>query len=179
MIDRKAREVEINIPGLKNGEHSVQEEVNDAVCERFGGLLVEKGKGVCHLDVKKTDTMMQMYFTVEVNVELTCDRSLEPFEHLIDSPHELMVKFGEEDKELSEDLMIVSRDTQTFDTAPYIFEFIGLNIPMKKLHPKYDEVESPDLIFQTETETENQEDITDPRWEALKKLKQDKKDGTS
>jgi uncharacterized metal-binding protein YceD (DUF177 family) len=41
---------------------------------------------------------------------------------------------------------------------------------MKKLHPRYDGQETPDLIYQTEvTEDESEEDI-DPRWAELKKL---------
>jgi hypothetical protein len=63
---------------------------------------------------------------------------------------------------------------QQWDLAPYIRDFIGVAIPMKKLHPRFDEEESPDLIFQTQTSVETEDDNnTDPRWDALKKLKKE------
>ena len=114
--------------------------------------------------------MMTMDFEFDLGVELVCDRSLDTFTFPIKEKHELIVKFGEHDEELSEDLLVISRETQTFDTAPILYELINLAIPMKKLHPRYDGQESPDLIYQTEiTEDEGEEEI-DPRWAELKKL---------
>lgn len=170
MKTSEARDFLVNIPSLKNGQHEFQYEIKNSFFERFEGDLVEKGAGNCGLVLKKSETMMQLAFELDLQVELICDRSLEPFQFPIKEKHELIVKFGEQDEELSEDLIVINRDTQTFDVAPYLYEFIGLNIPMKKLHPKFEGQESPDLIYQSEADEEESEETIDPRWEALKKL---------
>ena len=62
-----------------------------------------------------------------------------------------------------------------------MFEFIGLEIPMKKLHPRYSEEDDEEkdddvlLIYSSEekdqTEDQENEEMIDPRWASLKKLK--------
>jgi uncharacterized metal-binding protein YceD (DUF177 family) len=72
---------------------------------------------------------------------------------------------------------MIHRDSDTLELGQYMYEFINLAIPMKKLHPRYqDEVEDGEevkLIYSsgtTSTDAESDEDI-DPRWDKLKKLK--------
>jgi uncharacterized protein len=61
------------------------------------------------------------------------------------------------------------------DMGQYLYELIAVNVPMKRLHPKFekDDLEESEiqLVYSSPTtETDNQEEI-DPRWEKLKKLK--------
>jgi len=160
----------VNIPSLKNGRHEFEFEINDGFFARFEDSLVERGNGQCRMELKKTETMMTLTFALNVGVELVCDRSLDTFIFPIEEKHELMVKFGEVNEELSDELLVISRDTQTLDTAPYLYEFISLAIPMKKLHPRYEGQDTPELIYQTEVTEEDSKETIDPRWEALKKL---------
>lgn len=166
----EARDFLVNIPSLKNGEHEFHFEIRKSFFEQFEGDLVENGKGSCHLFLKKSETMMQLSFELDVNVKLICDRSLELFDFPIKKKHNLIVKFGEQNEELSEELIVIEFETQTLDVAPIIYEFIGLDIPMKKLHPKYEGQDTPDLVYQTEIQEEEPSEEIDPRWEELKKL---------
>lgn len=170
MKKSEARAYLVNIPSLKNGHHEFDFEINDAFFAWFEESLVEKGDGQCRMELKKTETMMTLVFELNAGVELICDRSLDPFIFPIKEKHELMVKFGEVDEVLSDVLLVISRDTQTLDMAPYLYEFISLAIPMKKLHPRYDGQDTPELIYQSEVTDEETNDTIDPRWEALKKL---------
>ena len=75
---------------------------------------------------------------------------------------------------------MINRDNESLELGQYIFEFIALEVPMKKLHPRYqDEEDEDDLsegkIIYTSNPSEDDRggdagDI-DPRWEILKKLK--------
>jgi uncharacterized metal-binding protein YceD (DUF177 family) len=164
------RDFWVNIPSLKNGDHEFSYEIDKSFFERFEGDLVERGAGKCVLSLKKSETMMQLIFKLNLEVGLICDRSLEPFKFPINKSQELIIKFGEHDEELSEDLVVIQRDTQILDVAPYIYEFVGLSIPMKKLHPKFEGQDTPVLIYQTEDSLDQEDSEVDPRWEVLKKL---------
>jgi len=66
---------------------------------------------------------------------------------------------------------------EAIDMSQYIYEFISMGIPMKKLHPKYnnENQNNDEQLFYSSTvddsqTVKNKEEI-DPRWEALKKLK--------
>lgn len=161
----------VNIPSLKIGHNRFRYEITDEFFSQFEERLVDKGGGTCKLDLKMSETMMVLGFDLDLEVELMCDRSLDSFSYPIKKQEELIVKFGEVDEELSEDLIVISDNTQILDIAPYIQEYISLSIPMKKLHPKYDEQEMPSLIYQTEVDEGGSTKVIDPRWEVLKKMK--------
>ncbi len=125
--------------------------------------------------------MIQMDFKIEGSVELTCDRSLDLFDQPISFESKMIFKYGEEEKELSEDVMVILKDTQTINIADLLFEFIGLQIPMKKLHPRFqdedDHSEEGAMVYtsnQDDTADEQQEEDVDPRWAALKGLQNKK-----
>ena len=171
MKKSEQRVFQVNIPSLKIGQHQFQYEITDAFFEQFEDGLVDKGNSTCTLDLKLSETMMVLDFNLDLEVELICDRSLDTFLFPIGKKEELIVKFGEKDEELSEDLVVISDGTQILDVAPYIHEYIVLSIPMKKLHPRYDGQDTPPLVYQTEVDEEESNEKIDPRWEALKKLK--------
>lgn len=145
--------------------------------------MLSTGKLIADVSLQKSDSMIQMIFKVEGTIELTCDRSLDLFDQPISFENTMIFKFGDEEKELSEDVMVILNDTQTINIADLLFEFIGLQVPMKKLHPRFQEDESDDeeegiIVYSSTLEDSNteeqQEEDVDPRWAALKKLKNKK-----
>ena len=93
----------------------------------------------------------------------------------------LILKFGDHDEELADDIALIRHETVRVNVATYIFDYIALSLPMKKLHPRFrtEEDESQDetdglLVYQSQDEPEEQQpdngDV-DPRWAALQKLK--------
>ena len=148
--------------------------------------MFSTGELTADVSLQKSESMIQMTFNVEGTIELTCDRSLDLFDQPISFENTMIYKFGEEEKELSEDVMIIlnDNDTQTINIADLLFEFIGLQVPMKKLHPRFQEEDDDDdqeegvmvyssTVDDSKTEEQQEEDV-DPRWAALKKLKNKK-----
>ena len=146
--------------------------------------MFSTGELTADVSLQKSESMIQMTFNVEGTIELTCDRSLDLFDQPISFENTMIYKFGEEEKELSEDVMIILNNTQTINIADLLFEFIGLQVPMKKLHPRFQEEDDDDdqeegvmvyssTVDDSKTEEQQEEDV-DPRWAALKKLKNKK-----
>lgn len=147
--------------------------------------MFSTGELTADVSLQKSESMIQMTFNVEGTIELTCDRSLDLFDQPISFENTMIYKFGEEEKELSEDVMIILNNTQTINITDLLFEFIGLQVPMKKLHPRFQEEEEDDddqeegvmvyssTVDDSKTEEQQEEDV-DPRWAALKKLKNKK-----
>jgi uncharacterized protein len=147
----------------------------------FEDSIIQKGLLEVHVDLEKTALHIRMTISMKGNVELICDRSLDPFDFPIDSVNPLIFKFSEEEGEITDEIIGIKRETIKINIAQYIYEFINLEIPMKKLHPRFQEEENQNdsdgtLIYSTETEDEEKndsptEDLIDPRWLALKSLK--------
>ncbi|MEP1032068.1 DUF177 domain-containing protein [Ekhidna sp.] len=170
MMDLKAYKIEIF--GLSNSTHDFNFLFNDDLFTHFENSLVSKGKGTCDVILTKTDSMITLNLKIEGSIELECDRSLELFDFPISINKEIIYKYGDEQEELSEDVFVILKGQQELNIAAFLYESISLEVPMKKLHPKFQNgPESDEMIYVSETDKESQEESIDPRWEALKKLK--------
>jgi uncharacterized protein len=129
--------------------------------------LIEKGHFKAIVTLDKSETMIQMLYKIKGSVELTCDRSLDLFDFPFDITQKMILKFSDHTEEITEELMFIDRNVQYINVAQDIFDFICLQIPIKKLHPRYTEnevtYESLMKKFEDEyvEEDENDEDDED------------------
>lgn len=166
----------VDIFKLSNATHQYDFEFDDTLFGEFDDSFVDKGQGKVIVALEKNESFIKLTMTIDGKIELQCDRSLDMFDFPIHIERSVIFKYGEEEQELDDEIVIITRDKQRLNLAQYIYEFIGLEIPMKKLHPRFeDDTTDDELIYSSETEDEqsdsdNSTDI-DPRWEKLKKLK--------
>jgi len=162
----------IDIFKLSNSSHQYDFEFDDSFFDLFEESLVEKGNGGISLVLLKSDSFIQLKFEITGEIELVCDRSLEPFWNKLELKNKLLLKFGDDWEELSDEILMMPRGEQTINVAQYIYEFIGVSIPMKKLHPKFNnEDEEDDFLYSSEDSKEDDNSTIDPRWKKLKDLK--------
>jgi uncharacterized protein len=165
---------EINLARLENGTHHFQFELVPDFFETFENNLVEEGYGKASLIMDKSESMMALNFTIEVDVLLICDVSLESYRESLTCQKKHIVKFGLTSEELSDEISTIDMGMQILNVSGYIYEFVSLEIPMKKVHPRLRGQERADLVYKDETPSLNdqeQENKIDPRWEVLKKIK--------
>ena len=163
----------IDIYKLSNSTHEYDFEFNDVFFDAIEESIVEKGSGKIDIVLTKNDSFIKLTMKINGQVELTCDRSLETFDFPLEVNSDIIFKYGDEEVELDDEVYMITRETQRINIAQIAYEFIGLQIPMKKLHPKYDNSSEEDELVYFDDEKENEENSSafDPRWEALKKLK--------
>ncbi|WP_337329264.1 YceD family protein [Chryseolinea sp. T2] len=155
--------------------------------EEFGTDIVSDGSFTVDVSLDKHETFLEADFTIRGTARLICDRSLEPFDFPINTRRKVVFKYGDQDEEITDEIMIIQRDTAWIELGQYLYEFIALAIPLKKLHPRFQEsVEDDDsegrIVYTSGGEDdggndesgnndEGGDDDIDPRWSALKKLK--------
>ena len=167
----------INIVGLSNKLHHFNHELDEEFFRKYGSDLVSTGNFRVDVTLDKHETFIATDFNIQGTVKLTCDRSLEPFDYPIDTTRKMLFKYGEKDEEITDEIMTISRETVSIELGQFIYEFIALSIPLKKLHPRFqDEADEEEaegkIVYSSDesNETKNDEEI-DPRWNILKKLK--------
>jgi uncharacterized metal-binding protein YceD (DUF177 family) len=173
----------INIVGLSNKQHHFQYEFGSEFFREYGSDLVSEGSFGVDLLLDKHETFLEAEFKIKGTARLICDRSLEPFDYPIESTRKIVFKYGDKDEEVTDEIIIIHRETATLELGQYIYEFIALAIPLKKLHPKFrdedqdeDDLSTGKIVYSSDPEEDNGkngddgEDI-DPRWNILKKLK--------
>ena len=109
---------------------------------------------------------------MKVLIRLNCDRCLGEFDFPVKGNERLIVKFGDDPVEETDDILIIPENAHELDISHYLYEFISLLLPYKKAHGEDEQGNSlcdPEVL----KIMDGHEEVTgsDPRWDALKKLK--------
>ena len=127
----------IDIYGLKIGIHEYRISFDKLLFEKVEDGLIETGTGECLLTIERKETLLTFHFEISGSIELTCDRSMEKFDHPIKITESLIVKYGDEYDDSNDDILIIPNGQQTINIEKNIYEYVSMAVPMKKLHPKY------------------------------------------
>jgi uncharacterized protein len=83
------------------------------------------------------------------------------------------VKFGEENEELAENVIVISESVNELETAYYIYELFSLSLPLSFVHPEDEDGDSTcneEMIQKLNDHTVKDVQDIDPRWNDLRKL---------
>jgi uncharacterized protein len=166
----------IPFSGLKAGNHPFTFEIEDAFFEHFEYSEVRKGK--LHVDcmLDKQSRMMVLYFDISGEVIVPCDRCGEDFNLPVEGSEKLIVKFGTDHQEESEDILVITEKEHELDVSQFLYEYVHLLLPMQKIHGNDENGNSLCNPEVTRYIKENEDHPADPRWEVLKKLKESNND---
>lgn len=179
----------IDLKNLTPGVHEFDYLLENKFFVDIDGDQVQKGEVHVHLTLKRSPMMFELNFHSEGVVIIPCDRCLDEMEQPIETDNRLVVKFGKEYAEESDEVLIVPEEDGTLNIAWFLYEFIALAIPMKHVHApgKCNKAMSAELKKHRarsmgedseaddvdDDEISGRESSIDPRWNALKGLIED------
>ena len=103
-----------------------------------------------------------------------CDISIEPFDIQINTNSNYIVKFGNSNENISEEIIFLPNRSHEIDVTKHIYETIILSLSIKKVHPKVIEGtlqnETTIKLKELEPKLEKQNFENDSRWDKLKDL---------
>lgn len=163
--------------GLKLGKHQFSFDVDKAFFDEFEYSLVKEGKVKVDLVLDKQETMLILDFKLQGQVYLTCDRCLSEYPQHIEGEDRLIAKFSE-DKELeddSEEVIVLTKNDSEINVSEFIYEMITLSLPYINLcdAPGNTSACDEEMIAKLKelSAEEEENNNTDPRWDALKSIK--------
>ena len=180
----------VELKNLSPGVHEYEYFLENKFFVDIDGDEVQKGKVKVNLTVKRTSMVFDMNFQLEGIVYVPCDRCLDDMELPVSTQNKLVVKFGKEYAEKSEEIVIIPEEEGEINLAWFIYEFIALAIPMKHIHApgkcnkgmmgalnkhlrtSADEEDEMDDFLDEEEMTDEPSEAReiDPRWNELKKI---------
>ena len=159
---------------------------------------IQKGKVNVKLTVKKLSMMYELNFDLDGFIIVSCDRCLDEMNLPVKTSDRLIVKFGKEYTEESDEIVVIPEDEGVINVAWFLYEFIVLTIPIKHVHmpgkcnkmmtsklkkhtPKNEDGDDDSLDFEDDNELviiddEERDGATDPRWDTLKSLRDNEND---
>ena len=180
----------ISLKNLSIGLHTYEYELDRKFFEAIDGDEVRKGNVKVTVSVRRTSSMFEFDFDIKGVVQVPCTRCLDDMNQEVETKNRLIVKFGKEYSEESDEIVIIPEDEGEINIAWFLYEFIALTIPIKHVHPagecnrmvssklrKHRAVSADDGDEDEEEMGDDEEFIdeegtppTDPRWDVLKGL---------
>lgn len=183
---RRKNEFLIEFEGLKYGAHAFDWEIGTEFFDQFGEVEWNKANFKVNLEFFKDSNMMVLKFDIQGEAVYDCDLCLNPLRYDFNINHSMVAKHGDEFEEegTDDDIIVLPKHAYNIDLAPYIFELLTIAEPVKRncedgvpmegcekeMMAQYLSTEV-DSVIDSEQEEEEETDELDPRWEALRKLK--------
>lgn len=175
------RDLVIRFSGLKDGLHEFHFEIGNTFFEQLDYSEITKATLAVDVRLEKRTSMLIMNFDIAGEVEVMCDKCTDDFFIDVNTEEELIYKFGTGDSN-DEKVVVIPENEIEVDISQTVYELTILAIPSKRVHPKgecnqemlktmddYLMVESDE--DETSTEEDTSDELVDPRWSELKKLK--------
>lgn len=171
----KLRNYDVSFSGLKNGKHEFKFEIDKTFFQLFDTEQEFTNPRIeVNVLLDKHTTFLEFEIKIKGLVELVCDITNEDFDYPIENEMKILVNFGEEYDDSNEDVITIPSTEHAFNVAHLIYENVMLSIPMKKISPNVsdEDMKILDQFSPKEIEeAEEEEHESDPRWDALRKLR--------
>jgi uncharacterized metal-binding protein YceD (DUF177 family) len=125
----------IHFKGLKEGVHEFAFSLEKPFFEAHEHLEVPDGKVSVQVRLTRKLSFMEMEVILKGEILAQCDRCLSIFRMPVNYVGTLVVRFSESEQETADDIWILHPDESQIDLQHYLYECIGLSLPIRKVHP--------------------------------------------
>jgi len=172
------KQYRIPFSGLNAGKHNFEFDINKKFFDCYEHSIVKDGNLKAEVELQKQENLLILHFDIQGEIQLTCDTCLKEFMSPISIQERILVKFTDEDwTDNTDEVLILSKSDHELDIAELLYEYINLAVPyIVKCEEQGEGIAcDPEMLalFTSEPDAEEQkeEEIIDPRWEALRNIK--------
>ncbi len=169
----------IQFSGLKSGTYTYDFTLDNSFFSEYKNEKILDAEVVFDVKLEKKERMLMFHFAYSGTLTTMCDRCLGEMTLPVEGTESLYVKFGNESQSDDEDVVILPENEYKIDLAQWMYEYVAVSIPIQCVHPidaDGNPTCDPEMLNYISDEddkgrTQTSDEETDPRWEALKKLK--------
>lgn len=170
------REFEIPYVGLKLGVHKFEYDIDAKFFKHFEESLIKECKVNVKLEFEKKETFFIANFFIDGTVKVECDRCLIPFDKEIFGDYVCYIKFAEDPTKMNDEpeVIYIGREETIIDLSQLIYEYVNLCLPIQKMgceKPGLEPQCNKEVLKYLSIEANKKTSEEDPRWAALKNLK--------
>lgn len=191
----KFTEFKIMLKSMPKGTQTIEYHIGKQFFVNMENNEVRDADIDVKLTVNHNGDFYELDFNVTGSVTILCDRCLDDLVLPIDAPYHTIVKYGESYDDSSDDMLVIPESDNYLNVAYMIYDTIMLAIPIKHVHPlgkcnramsallkkhrarpvdEDEELENELIDEIDQIDIQSDANPTDPRWDELKKLNEDK-----
>lgn len=166
-----AEDYSVQVKGLKNGRQEMTFKLDDSFFEAFGSQEILGGDVDVVVEIEKNGFQTEFDVNVKGVVKTVCDRCLDPLDIEIENSEEFAVRIGEEACLDDEEMIVLTEQDAVLDLGERFFEMCVVALPTVRVHKEGECNEEMVRIIEAHApKADNEENTSDPRWDALKKI---------
>ncbi len=172
--------LKLQLKSMTEGTHKMEFRLDNDFFEKLGGTEFRTGDVIADISAYRTSQTHELTIHLHGIIQVPCDYCLDDMDLPINTKNRLIVKFGHDYTEETDEIIIIPEEEGEIDLSWYLYEFIALSIPMRHVHPdgkctaETAEKLRQHLAIESNEDEESDDDdsntSTDPRWDALKQL---------
>ncbi len=167
----------VQFGGLSVGVHEFEFDVTDSFFKSIENSEIETANVQVKATLTKQNNLLQMHFEINGLVGIACDRCLKEFGFPVETEENLVIKHGNPE-ESTDEILVISEGNEEFDVSHYLYEYISLALPARRVPCELDET-----LFKCDTQMleklnelaidsdKTEEEPNNPMWEQLNKIK--------
>ncbi len=168
----------IDLKGMRQSSLQMEYNLDNTFFADIDGQEFQKGAVKAFVALKNNRDVFDFTFAIKGTVIVPCDRCLDEMEIDVEAENRLKVKLGDTYADEG-DTVIIPESEGDINLAWYLYEFIALALPTKRIHAPGKC--NADMSGKLKKHTRRDDDDTfdadgqhereiDPRWESLKNL---------
>ncbi len=183
------------LKGLGTGTHTFEYHLDKQFFVNMESTDVHDADLNVTVTVQYNGDFYDLDFKIAGEVTLICDRCLDDLHYPIEATYHIVVKYGDDYNDDSDEVLEIPESDATLNVAYMIYDTVVLAIPMKHVHPlgkcnrqmsamlKKHRAQAGDEDAELENDLIDEIDnidaapaadsASDPRWDALRKLSGD------
>ena len=164
---------QIDLKALTEENTPLAYDLDNQFFESFEDTLVQGGSVHVSGSIRKATGFYELLLHAVGTVRIPCDRCLDMMDQPIEADLHLTVKLGSEAQE-NDDIIIVDESEGILQTEWFIYESVVLAVPIQHVHQPGDCNDAMMRLLEEHSAARSSDadaKATDPRWEALKKIK--------
>ena len=162
----------IRFSGLKPGRYTYGFVLDDEFFNSFENDEVQGGKVEIAAEMERMEHMLMFTFKIEGELVTWCDRCLGELKVPIEGEEHLCVRFSDSETTDDENVVVLPEGAFEIDLTQWLFEYAVVRLPMQHIHSAGEcDPETVRFIKSDEELAEEKHGEPDPRWDALKGLK--------
>lgn len=164
------KEHTIPFSGLKDGVHEFRFELAEAFFAGTQDEDLEGGLLEAIVTLTKSPSLLVAEMHIEGPVRMRCDRCAAPMELQVSADQRQIFQLNAEEDLDSDEVVGLPPGEHSINLTHYLYECLRLALPIRHVHPPGQC--DPEVEAVLERLAVDQEPAPDPRWDALKNLKQ-------
>ena len=134
---------QLPVKGLKYGLHNYEFQIDSQFFKEFEESPIQIADVNVELGFDKSPDMFVLDFNIRGKIKTECDRCLSVIDLPIESRNQLLIKLSQEEQSDDADIIFMDPEISNLNVAEYIYDFIVLSVPLKKVYDCMSDIPPP------------------------------------